>query len=287
MLLTEKILCLKIQYEMELSKFVWRSAFTIRCTRSSKQLKPILKTSAVVTLPHLVRDGEIENPSRTRALRTKPALEKWKYTLSSPSATRSRCTLTIIYKHSQQKGIDKKSHSALWEKGQAENGMKEERENVLSVDLWSVQEPSFRSALFCWFIQLLLSLSLSLAHPRSERREKVRAKRGADDASHLDQMRSSLLSLHAALVTEFKCLPVAIITFSLFHPCICLSLSLSFFLAKATTRETWSMRKPFAKETAHSQISPSFHPAAHSAMANTPNCFIAHAFVAFNANLAQ
>jgi hypothetical protein len=162
--------------------------------------------------------------------------------------------MTIIYKHSQrcEKALIKITRSALWEKRQAKIGERGTRVSVLSVDLWSVQEPSFAAPCFVDLssYQLLLSL-FSLTHVASER-EKVRAKRGADDASYSDlvQLRSSSL-LSLALVTEFKCMPVAIITFSLFHPCICLSLSLSFSSAKATSQETWSMRKRrYAKETA-------------------------------------
>lgn len=90
------------------------------------------------------------------------------------------------------------------------------------------REPSFR-----------LVLLIYLFHSRTHvAREKVRAKRGADDAyTHLVQ----LSCFHCIGDRVQVCGRVAIITFSLFHPCIWVSLSLSvsfaFFLlcsAKAT-----------------------------------------------------
>jgi hypothetical protein len=58
-----------------------------------------------------------------------------------------------------------------------------------------------------------------------------------------------------------------------------LSVSFAFFLLGESHLSTNLIdeKTPVRKrDREHSQISPSFHPAAHSAMANTPNCFIAH-----------
>jgi hypothetical protein len=129
------------------------------------------------------------------------------------------------------------------------------------------------------FVDLSSYFYVSLSHPRSER-EKVRAKRGADDASWLGPVEQQQFAFIGVGDRVQVC---ACRNYHLFLvPPMHLSVSFAFFLVGEShlSRNLIDEKTARKRDRAHSQISPSFHPAAQSAMANTPNCFIALDYIA-------